>query len=249
MNENPESYQVVILAGGLGTRLLPLTETTPKSLIVVASRPFIFWQLDLLAANKINEVVLCVGYLGKKIETSVGYSYKGISIKYVYEQHDKLLGTGGAIKKAESLLRPFFGVLYGDSFLEIDYRKVFDIHKQRKLPMTMTVWENNNNYDISNVVLSKDKTRVIYYEKIKESKGFRYIDYGFSVIEKNIVSDRFKPYKPLDIGLLQCELSRENNIGAFVVNKRFYEIGSMEGLKELENYLMNHKNNLGVPVL
>ena len=228
------------MAGGLGTRLQPLTHKIPKALVKVANRPFVFWQLDLIASSGIEEVVLCVGYLGEQVEKAVGKLYRGLSIKYAYEQPGELLGTGGALKNAQQLLQHSFGVLYGDSYLEIEYNSVFEAHNRSDLPVTMAVWKNQNKYDSSNVVLSEDERHVVRYEKGRASNGLQYIDYGFSVFDKNLIEFRFRAGEPVALTSLQHELSKEKLIGAFVIHKRFYEIGSWAGLAELERYLLNH---------
>ena len=233
-----ENYQIVILAGGLGTRLFPITKTIPKALVQVAGRPYIFWQLDLIKDSKIDEVILCVGFLGEQIEKVLGDNYRGIVIKYSYEQPDNLLGTAGAIKNAESFLNPSFGVLYGDSYLELDYRVVFKSHHKAKLPATMTVWKNENKHDISNVILSKDEKRVDSYRKVKKPGAFDYIDYGFSIFNKDIIESRFKKNKFAILDDLQRDLSSEGILGAFKADKRFYEVGSSAGIIELKEHLI-----------
>lgn len=234
-------YQVVILAGGMGTRLLPITKTIPKVLVPILNRPFVFWQLDLLIDSGVNEIVICVGYKGKDVERIVGSLYRGVPIKYAYEQQDKLLGTGGALKSAEYLLDTSFGVIYGDSYLEIDYISVFEAHRRSRFPVTMTVWRNQNRLDNSNVLLSDDGMCVIRYENTGNSNGFQHIDYGFSIFDKDIISSYLKVGVPTSLSTLQYDLSKENLLGAFEVNQRFYEMGSKSGLKEMEVYLLNRK--------
>ena len=234
-----EPLQVVILAGGLGTRLLPITKTAPKVLVPVLNRPFVFWQLDLLIDNGVGELLLCVGYKSGEVESVVGCSYRGIPIKYSYERNDKLFGTGGALKHAEDLLNASFGVIYGDSYLEIDYASVFEAHRCSRFPVMMTVWQNQNRLDRSNVALSKDETYVSRYEKTDKSSNCQYIDYGFSVFNRDIISSYLKQDTPAALSTLQYDLSKKNLLGAFKVNHRFYEIGSKYGLKDLEMHRLN----------
>lgn len=238
-----QHYQVIILAGGMGTRLSPVTKTIPKVLVPISDRPFVFWQLDLLIDNGINEIVMCVGYKGEEVERVVGSLYRGAPIKYSYERQDELLGTGGALKNAEHLLNTSFGVIYGDSYLEIDYVSVFEAHKSSSFPVTMTVWKNQNCLENSNVLLSEDGMSVTRYEKTGNSNGFQYIDYGFSVFDKEIISSYSGAGVHMELSTLQYDLSKENRLGAFEVNQRFYEIGSKSGLKEFETYLLDHNIN------
>src|SRR5712691_5353435 len=117
-------FPVVILAGGLATRLRPLTETIPKALIDVNGEPFIAHQLRLLRTNGIERVVVCAGYLGEMIQEYVGIGVRfGLHVAFVFDG-PKLLGTAGAIKRALPLLGPEFFVLYGDSYLPCDYHAV-----------------------------------------------------------------------------------------------------------------------------
>ena len=130
---------VVILAGGLATRLYPVTQTIPKALIPVAGRPFIDHQLALLKEKGVTQVVLCVGNLGTRIEEFVGDgTHWGLEVRYSYDG-DVLLGTGGAIKKAAGILTEAFMILYGDSYLDIDFEPVVQQFNAEKLPVLMTV--------------------------------------------------------------------------------------------------------------
>src|SRR5947208_524923 len=116
---------VCILAGGRGTRLGAKIARTPKPLLDVAGEPFLLHQLRLLAANGTEEVVLCVGYLGEQIEQRVGLERFGIRIEYSYDAPE-LEGTLGAIRRALPLLPDRFLVLYGDTYLRLDYRTAAD---------------------------------------------------------------------------------------------------------------------------
>ena len=160
-------YPVAILTGGLATRLRPITETIPKALVEVAGKPFIFHQLDWLQRQKIEKVVLCVGYLGEKIQVKVGNGdARGINVSYSFDG-EKLLGTGGALQKAiPSLGREFF-VFYGDSFLPIQFKPVADTFQSSGMPALMTVLKNEGKWDKSNVVFCNGK--IVDYNKKKPS--------------------------------------------------------------------------------
>ncbi len=232
-----EKLQVVVLGGGLATRLRPITEAMPKMMVPVAGRPFVYWQLDLLADNGMEEIVMCVGRMGEQVERSVGHGYRGMDVRYSYDPPDRPLGTAGAIKGAEELLAPAFGVLYGDSYLRVDYRAVLEAHAGRGLPATMTVWKNEGMYDRSNVVLTEQGDRVARYEKGDSSGALMYIDYGFSVFDRGIISSRLHPGENAALDALQRELASEELMGAYEVEERFYEIGSPDSLLELERHL------------
>jgi len=125
-------FSIAIIAGGLATRLRPITENIPKSLIEFSGKPFIFYQLEYLYKQGIKKVVLCIGHLGKIIQEKVGDGrYFNLDIKYSFDG-DFPLGTGGSIKKALPMLDKNFFVLYGDSFLPINFNSVKEFYLQKK---------------------------------------------------------------------------------------------------------------------
>ncbi|NBQ55699.1 MAG: nucleotidyl transferase, partial [Verrucomicrobia bacterium] len=167
---------VAILAGGLATRLRPITEKIPKALVEVAGKPFVFHQLDWLKRQKIHHVVLCVGYFGEMIREQVGAGERwGMQIKYSFDG-EKLLGTGGALKKALPLLGDEFFVFYGDSFLPIDFLPVEQAFQASGKPALMTFLKNQGQWDRSNV--EAQEGRLIAYNKKAPSLAMEYIDYG-----------------------------------------------------------------------
>src|SRR5262245_39359001 len=117
-----EDVPAALLAGGLATRLGDIAGDVPKALVDVAGRPFIDHQLALLERNGIRRIVLCVAHRGRQIEDHLGDGRsRGLEIRYAYDG-DRLLGTGGAIRRALPLLGPAFWVMYADSYMAIDYR-------------------------------------------------------------------------------------------------------------------------------
>jgi NDP-sugar pyrophosphorylase family protein len=232
------SLPVVILAGGLATRLRPLTEKIPKSLVEVAGHPFLEHQLALLRKNGVTEIFLCIGFLGEMIEELFGDGKKfGVQIAYSYDG-DKLLGTGGAIKKLLPKLPDRFFVLYGDSYLPIDYQAVAaQFHKSGK-PALMTVFHNENAWDRSNVWFEGQTIR--RYSKTERLSQMRYIDYGLTVCSRSIFDDH-PAGEPFDLGVVFEELSRRGELAGYEVHQRFYEVGSHEGLEELDRLLRGRK--------
>lgn len=231
---NTNSFPVVILAGGLATRLRPLTETIPKALIKVNNEPFINHQLRLLSRHGIREVVLCVGYLGEMIEDYLGNGHKlGVNIQYSYDGK-QLLGTAGAIKKALPILGESFFVLYGDSYLACDYSAVKEAYTKLKKPGLMTVFRNLGQWDTSNIEYFDGE--IVTYDKKNPSKNMHYIDYGLGIFSKQaftIVPEK----ESYDLTVLYQTLLARKQLSAYEVHKRFYEIGSFAGIKELEYYL------------
>src|SRR5437764_15144072 len=154
---------VALLAGGLATRLRPITQTIPKALVEVAGRPFIDHQLALLHRNGIRKVVLCLGHLGEQVEQHLGDgSAHGMEVRY---SHDGavLLGTGGALRRAAALLGEVFWVMYGDSYMDIDYPAVLADFAARDALGLMTVYANGNRHDRSNVAFRDG--RLLRYDK------------------------------------------------------------------------------------
>jgi NDP-sugar pyrophosphorylase family protein len=225
---------VAILAGGLATRLRPITEKIPKALIEVAGKPFIFHQLQYLRKEGIKKVVLCLGYLCEMIQEEVGDGSKfDLDITYSYDG-DFLLGTGGSIKKALPLLDENFYVLYGDSFLPIHFSQVEESFLNSKKLALMTVILNENQWDKSNVIF-KDGI-VLEYNKKEPKSEMKFIDYGLGILSKSLF-DKYEEKVAFDLADFYHLLSIENQLAGFEVKERFYEIGSHQGIKETELYL------------
>jgi N-acetyl-alpha-D-muramate 1-phosphate uridylyltransferase len=225
------SFPVVILAGGLATRLRPLTEKIPKALVEVAGRPFLEHQLDLLKQNSITEVILCLGYLGEMIEQRYGDGEAlGVRIRYSFDG-SILLGTGGAIKRASTLLPDVFFVLYGDSYLPIDFQAVAAAFIESGQPALMTVYANADAWDTSNVWFEQDRIRL--YSKREKLPEMRFIDYGLLVCTKQIFDDSPSDV-PFNLADVLEALSRSGQLAGYEVYQRFYEIGSPSGLAELD---------------
>jgi NDP-sugar pyrophosphorylase family protein len=225
---------VIILSGGLATRMRPITEKIPKALIEVAGRPFILHQLDYLRRQGLKRVVLSVGYLGDMIESIVGDGASiGIDVSYSYDG-SKLLGTGGAVKKALPLLDEHFFVLYGDSYLPINFLNVLKAFRQSKKIALMTILKNENQWDTSNVMFEDDV--LIEYNKRLKSDHMRYIDYGLGILSKACFS-RYSQDVAFDLADLYHRLSVDGDLAGYEVFERFYEIGSLSGLAEAENFL------------
>ncbi len=228
------SLCVAILAGGQATRLRPITETIPKALVEVAGRPFIEHQLRLLGANGYRRVVLCVGYLGEMIEAHVGDGSRwGVEVSYAYDG-ESLLGTGGALRKALPLLGESFVILYGDSYLTCDYRKIEAAFEESGKPGLMTVYRNANRYDKSNVVFADGK--IILYDKRTQVPEMHYIDYGLSILRSEVLQ-AYPENIPFDLADVFQRLAAGQELAGYEVKERFYEIGTQAGLEETEKFL------------
>jgi N-acetyl-alpha-D-muramate 1-phosphate uridylyltransferase len=233
MIDSVELLPAVILAGGLATRLRPLTSRIPKALVEIGGRPFLWHQLQLLKRSGIRHVVLLVGYLGEAIQERFGEGDEfGMRIEYSFDGPE-LLGTAGAIRNALHLLPEHFFVLYGDSYLPCDYRAVENAFRQSGLPALMTVYRNENLYDSSNV--EYDGSRILRYDKKARTPKMHHIDYGLGVFDRDVFTslagDKY------DLAALYQDLERAGNLAAFEVHDRFYEIGSPQGLQETKQFL------------
>jgi NDP-sugar pyrophosphorylase family protein len=230
-------YPVVILAGGIGSRLGALTKKTPKALIELNGKPFIHYQLKLLSKQGIKEVILCIGYLGSKIKKFVGNGKEfNIDVKYSYER--KLLGTGGAVRNAFHLIKKNFFIMYGDTYLPINFMNIQNKYEKLKSNALITIYKNHNNLDKSNVFFNGKS--VIYNKKINLKK-MKYIEYGLSVFNKAIF-ENFKK-KKFDLSEVFYFLSKQKLLNYYIVKKRFYEIGSISGLKDSKKYLKSIYKN------
>jgi NDP-sugar pyrophosphorylase family protein len=226
---------VAILAGGLATRLRPITEKIPKSLVPVAGQAFLAHQLKLLHARGIRRAVLCIGYLGEMIQRDFGDEAFGVKLDYSFDG-EKLLGTGGAIKRALPFLGEEFFVLYGDSYLPIEYASIADFfHRSGKLGL-MTVYRNEGKYDASNVVFCDGKIAV--YDKKLKLPEMRHIDYGLSLFKPSVF-DSYSADQVFDLADVMGKLVREKQLAGYEVPERFYEMGSPAGLAELEKLLQS----------
>lgn len=225
---------MAILAGGLATRLRPLTASIPKLLIEVAGEPFFNHQLRLLRRQGLTRLVLCIGHLGEQIETRYGNgAAHGVEIRYSFDG-PALLGTGGALRQALPLLGDAFYVLYGDSYLPTDFRaaaqKFFVLGK----PALMTIYQNHNAYDSSNVWFQDGEIRL--YTKTDRSPQMQHIDYGLSVFSAEVFASQPR-HAAFDLSTLQSDLSRRGDLAALEVHERFYEIGSPAGIVTLDQHL------------
>jgi NDP-sugar pyrophosphorylase family protein len=232
----PLDIPVAILAGGLATRMRPLTETIPKSLLPVAGRPFLAHQLDLLKSRGIQQAVLCVGHLGDRIEQEFGDgTAAGIRLRYSFDG-PVLRGTGGAIRRALPLLGDRFFVLYGDSYLPIEFHPVARTFEQSGRRGLMTVYRNAGRFDTSNVRFEQGE--ILVYDKSKRDPSLHHIDYGLSLFQASVFAD-YPESEPFDLAAVMKDLVAAKQLAGYEVASRFYEIGSPEGLRELDQRLQS----------
>ena len=227
---------VAILAGGLATRLRPLTDELPKSLLQVAGRPFIFHQLDLLRHQGVERVVLCIAHMGEQIRAAVGSgATSGLAVSYSFDG-GKLLGTGGALKRALPLLGDEFFVMNGDSYLRCSMAAIQSAYEAARQPALMTLLRNDNRWDKSNVLFENGK--LLVYDKHTPRADMCHIDFGLSVVSRGVFATCAEA-TVIDLADILRHLSLNGQVAALEVEERFYEIGSRQGLRETEEFLLH----------
>ena len=228
--------QVVILAGGIGSRIQSVAGGQPKALISVAGRPFIEHQFALLTRSGLQDVLLCVGHLGEQIEHHVGDGAAwGMRVQYSRESPAHLLGTGGALVNALPLLQETFMVMYGDSFLPIDYAVFARAFVASDCPAMMSVFRNAGRWDRSNTRIAGGQ--IMYYDKHAPAGTTDCIDYGLTAFRRETIRPYTKRTVPLDLAVILQDLVARHELAAWEAPLRFYEIGKPEGLRELETAL------------
>jgi NDP-sugar pyrophosphorylase family protein len=226
---------IVVLAGGEGRRLYPLTKTIPKAMLEVAGKPFISHQLTLFKKNRIEKVTICAGYLGRQIKDFVkdGSAF-GLKADFSFDGK-KLRGTGGAIKKALPLLEDVFFVIYGDSYLPVDFKPISDYFFSHRKKGLMVVLKNNNSWDKSNVMYNDGD--ILAYDKKKVTKDMKHIDYGLSIFRRDVFTDT--AYGDIfDLAGVYKDLIRKGELLGYEIKRRFYEVGSLEGFRETERFIL-----------
>ena len=223
-------FDAIILSGGKGTRVKKYTKIKPKCLVDVNGKPFLYHQLKYLKKNNLKKIIISIGYLGKKVEKYLEQNIDFIHTKTI-DDGIKPLGTGGATLKALKYLNKNFFIIYGDSYLNFDLKKII----KKKNLATMAIFKNKNKYDKSNIELKKLK-KILYFKK-NSKKGLKYIDYGVSYVNKQIFKGINR--KKFDLSEFYQQISKKNMLEGFVVKKRFYEIGSYKGINDTKKFLAN----------
>jgi MurNAc alpha-1-phosphate uridylyltransferase len=229
---------IAILAGGFATRLGSLTESTPKCMLEISGRPFVDWQLDLLVESGYTDFVFCVSYKSDVVAKYLGDGRsRGVNIQYSLDGESQL-GTGGAIQKAIPLLGDAFGVIYGDSYLPINYLALEQGFINSRSQALMTVYKNHDQFDVSNVEFLDG--RLINYEKGSKNKNMRHIDYGITYF-REVAFCQWTDQSSFDLSKVCHQLAKEGKLDGLEVFERFYEIGSTQGIEELSEYLRKAK--------
>jgi N-acetyl-alpha-D-muramate 1-phosphate uridylyltransferase len=235
------SLPVAILAGGLATRLQPLTARIPKILVDVAGRPFAEYQIDVLKRNGVSTVVYCLGHLEEQVVAALGDGRRWqMTFQYVSDG-PRLAGTGGALRRALPLLGPAFFVMNGDSYLDCDFGPVEAAFRKSGTPGLMTVYCNDDRWDRSNVEY-RDR-RIVRYDKTHRDALLRYIDYGLGVLTPEAFAPWAGDDAPFDLAAVYQHLIARGGLAGHEMPDRFYEIGSVEGLDETRQLLLTRQRS------
>jgi NDP-sugar pyrophosphorylase family protein len=225
---------LALLAGGLATRMRPLTETIPKSLLEVGGKPFLDHQLALFARQGVHHVVICAGFLGEQMQDFAGDGAKwNLQIEWSFDG-DQLLGTGGALMRALPLLGEEFLVTYGDSYLDEPFAPIVDTFHACGQPALMTVFRNEGRYDTSNIEF--EDGRLKRYDKVNLTPAMKHIDYGLQVLKAEALVGWPKAQK-FDLSAAYSSLVEQGRMAGYETARRFHEIGSREGLAGLDALL------------
>jgi len=229
--------QAVILAGGLGMRLRPITETVPKPMVEVAGVPYLEHQIRMLARQEIRDIVMLTGYLGEQIETYFG-SGSRLDVSMRYSKEPEPLGTAGALRLAEPLLREEFLVIYGDSYLPIDYRPILHLLNISGVTGVVTVYDNRlgDTSVKSNIALDSHQSITAYAKDSAASLPLEYVDAGVLAFRREIVN-LIPPQQnvALEQEILPLLISRKALRG-YITAQRFYDIGTLERIQSIEHY-------------
>lgn len=226
--------QMVILCGGLATRLGDLAKNIPKSMIPIEGKPFLKYQIENLKKHSIKDIILCVSHLSGKIKDYFGNGEQfGANIKYS-DDGEKPLGPIGAVKNAESLLEDVFFVMYGDSYLSVDFQKVYSYFTQNNKLGLMVVYKNYDKYDKSN--LAVENGMVVGHRDNDKTKDIEYIDYGTSIFRKNALE--FVPKNTFySTKQFFSDLIKKEELLAFEAKERFYHIGNPDAIEEFRSFI------------
>jgi NDP-sugar pyrophosphorylase family protein len=225
---------VVILAGGLATRLRPLTDDTPKAMVDINGEPFIHWQIQKLAQEGFKEIIISIGHLGHQISDYLGDGGRyNVGVKFIHDGNSQL-GTGGALTKVTESLNGKFLVTYGDSYLPVSFSSIASKFEKSNFPSIMTITSSVHAREKSNIFFSGG--RILEYSKNSGDSRFNFLDYGLLGFSSSLF--RVVPNaRNWDLEELIKSLISISQMEAIQVDERYFEIGSFEGINELTKYL------------
>jgi len=203
----------------------------PKPLLPVAGRPFVEHQLELLKSHGAQRIVFAVDYLGEQFEATLGDGRRlGLELSYVHDGPEPA-GTAGAVRQALPLLSNEFLVLYGDTYLRVDYADVARVFRDSGLPALMTVLHNRDRLERSNAVFRDG--RVLAYDKESPPPEAEWIDYGLLAFRRPALEGE----GPSDLADVNRDFAAAGQLAGYKATERFYDIGTPEALAETERFL------------
>ena len=230
--------QAVILAGGVGARLRPLTYTIPKPMILVNDRPYLEYLIELLKQNGISEIVLLLGYLYEKIVDHFGDgSNFGINIKYSIG--DVSFETGKRIKDAENLIKDHFLLMYCDNYWPLNLGKLIELHCKNQTAATVTVYTNKDGITKNNIYVDKNGY-VVKYDKSRTDKNLNGVEIGFFIIDKEVMGLMPNNNFSFEKEILP-QLIEKRQLSGYLTEHRYYSIGSLERISKTEKFLQPKK--------
>ncbi len=232
--------QAVILAGGAGTRLMPLTKYNPKPLIDINGKPFISYLLDVLEKNNFKEVIILTGYQGKKFEKAYE-KLNRYKFKLTIFNSPIKFETASRLKVIENYLDDTFFLLYGDNYLDIKFDEIWNELKNSKKKSQMIVYRNDDRYSTSNIDLDK-KNNVINYDKTRKNKKLKYVDLGFFILQKNVLKNISANKFNISLQRIIKDLIREKNLHAFITLHKYYSISNLDRFHLTKKYFNNMKS-------
>lgn len=229
--------QAVILAGGLGTRLRPLTESVPKPMVLVNGRPFLEYELALLKNGGVDDFVVCVGHLHRHIEAHFGDGRKfGVAMRYTHDG-ERPLGPAGALKKAEPLLDDEFFVTYGDVYLRAPYKEMMQKVLTSGRKAVMGAYRNDNRHGRSDLRVRHGV--IVAYDK-SGGPGMRWINYGVTAMRRRALEE-VPTGREVGEEEFYGDLIRRGELLAFPIGRRPYEIGTPESLADFTKFVARRR--------
>ncbi len=230
--------QAVILAGGLGTRMRPLTITTPKPMILIHGKPFLEYIIESLKKNNISEIVLLVGYLHEKIENYFGNGKKfGVNIKYSYSLVET--DTGARLRNAKSLLQSSFLLLYGDNYWPLRLNELTTFYESMGKKMSVVVYNNLDNATKNNMFVNSQKL-VEQYDRSRKSKNLNGVDIGFFILRKELVTE-FSLANFSFEDVIIPKLIKQKQLAGFKTFHKYYGLSNFERIPIIENFFKHKK--------
>jgi NDP-sugar pyrophosphorylase family protein len=231
------SLPVIILAGGLGTRVAKSFKNIQKCMIKFNRKPFLYYVLKNLEKNKITKVILSLGYNAHQVENYIKKNNDNFNLNFFFSYDgQKPLGTGGAVKKAVKFVQDDFLLTYGDTYLNYNFEKIVTFYKKKKTKSLISVYKNKNGSDKNNIFFNGKK--ICYYSKVNREKC-NYIDWGLSVFNKDIFLNEKKSI--FDMNLIYNKQIEKNQLYGFEVFKRYIEIGSLQAIRNFKLFLNEKK--------